>query len=520
MTVIDDTAPRGAAPSATDPEAAEPRTEPSPFGGSVGTMFACSSSSRCPRSCSTTSAHVRSPKRRSRFRSRSCLRLPCGSAPTCSSTRRTGTGPGSTRSSASSVGFVGFFVAEANGLLRSLFDSRVRIAGQGVFDDISGWRTQPLDINGLLWGAHRRRRARPRHVPAQRTAPATGPSAARRGGVRRVRIPHGVRLRRLGLAADRLDEAVGLRGCRCGGVRVGRSRAIRAPRGRAVRRSPGAGAGWVIGAWGGGDIGRGNFLGAVYATVVPAAILGVRFGLAALPTATEAPAHRTAVSRLDLRGAGDGVHRVRTAGAADPDDLPLVPQPQRQGVGRVGQLQPDLHQQEFGQLRQLGEHLHESALLPRAGAVRPRDPHRGDRGTAYEAALRGWPELVRSDPGRLLRALVRHPRVDSRHDLQQRLVGHRRDVAGLGVRARRRGAGRPCARRECRQVTGVPPDGDLVHRRRHHLALHVPGPRRLAGPDRGVERHLGGHRRDHHVDDGEGRLARRAAPARGRCSRT
>ena len=28
----------------------------------------------------------------------------------------------------------------------------MRFAGQGVFDDVTGWRTQPFDINGLLWG--------------------------------------------------------------------------------------------------------------------------------------------------------------------------------------------------------------------------------------------------------------------------------------------------------------------------------------------------------------------------------
>ena len=28
----------------------------------------------------------------------------------------------------------------------------MRFAGQGLFDDITGWRTQPLDVNGLLWG--------------------------------------------------------------------------------------------------------------------------------------------------------------------------------------------------------------------------------------------------------------------------------------------------------------------------------------------------------------------------------
>ena len=50
------------------------------------------------------------------------------------------------------IGFVGYFIAEANGLLDTLFDDRVRFTGQGVFDDVTGWRTQPFDINGLLWG--------------------------------------------------------------------------------------------------------------------------------------------------------------------------------------------------------------------------------------------------------------------------------------------------------------------------------------------------------------------------------
>ena len=38
--------------------------------------------------------------------------------------------------------------------------------------------------------------------------------------------------------------------------------------------------------------------------------------------------------------------------------------------------------------------------------------------------------------------------------------------------------------REHGQVVDLPPDGDLVHRRRDHLALHVPGPRSVAEPDR------------------------------------
>ena len=48
----------------------------------------------------------------------------------------------------------------------------------------------------------------------------------------------------------------------------------------------GLGFGWLIGAWGGGDIGRGNLTGVVLATVVPAAIFGVRFGLVTEPTPT------------------------------------------------------------------------------------------------------------------------------------------------------------------------------------------------------------------------------------------
>jgi ABC-type sugar transport system permease subunit len=47
----------------------------------------------------------------------------------------------------------------------------------------------------------------------------------------------------------------------------------------------GAGVGWLVGAWGGGEVGDGNFLGVAYATVVPAAILGARFGLATQPDA-------------------------------------------------------------------------------------------------------------------------------------------------------------------------------------------------------------------------------------------
>jgi len=50
------------------------------------------------------------------------------------------------------LGFVGYFLVEANGSLDTLVDKRVHIPGQGVFDSITGWNTGSLDINGLLWG--------------------------------------------------------------------------------------------------------------------------------------------------------------------------------------------------------------------------------------------------------------------------------------------------------------------------------------------------------------------------------
>ena len=97
------------------------------------------------------------------------------------------------------------------GLFRSLFDKRVRFFGQGVFDDVTGWRTRPLDINGLLWGLIGGAALGAGHVPAQRSPPAGRPAPAGRAGVHRLRLPHGVRVRRVGVAADRLDQAVGLR---------------------------------------------------------------------------------------------------------------------------------------------------------------------------------------------------------------------------------------------------------------------------------------------------------------------
>jgi alpha-glucoside transport system permease protein len=182
------------------------------------------------------------------------------------------------------AGFAGYFVAEANGLFRSLFDDRVRISGQGVFDDILGWRTQPFNINGPLWGliggaalglvmfllsAPRQQLARlPLAVVGFvgfgfLTAYAFAESAYPLIDWTKLWVCVGVGVALFGL--------IGL-------WRLG-------PAAAPLAALTGAAVGWFVGAWGGGDIGRGNFLGVAYATVVPAALFGVRFGFTSQPDA-------------------------------------------------------------------------------------------------------------------------------------------------------------------------------------------------------------------------------------------
>ena len=191
----------------------------------------------------------------------------------------------------------------------------------------------------------------------------------------------------------------------------------------------------------------------------------------------------------------------------------------RNGTESVGwdNYTAHLHQQELGELRQLGEHLHQPAVLPRPRAARARHPRRRVRRTADEPALRARSRArsVRSWPAS---SSCRAPSSSSiRGTIFNNVwwvivVTSLATVLGLAVAVladRARG-------REHGQVVDLPPDGDLVHRRRDHLALHVPGPRSLAEPDRGDERDLGVDRREHHVDDGEGDLARRPVRARAR----
>ncbi len=182
------------------------------------------------------------------------------------------------------LGFVAFFVAGSNGSLKTLVDHPVRPFGSGVFDTITGWSTRPLDINSLLWGLIAG--AALGVVMFLLSAPQQ----------RLARFPLAV----VGftgfglLAALALDDSVWpaldwgtLLVCAGGGAvvfgllglwRYGRAAAP-------ASAVTGISLGWLIGAWGGADIGGGSFGEVIVATVVPAMIFGVRFGLATPPDA-------------------------------------------------------------------------------------------------------------------------------------------------------------------------------------------------------------------------------------------
>jgi ABC-type sugar transport system permease subunit len=181
-------------------------------------------------------------------------------------------------------GFVGYFVAEASGLLRSLVDEPTSIPGQGIFDDITGWRTRPIDLNGLIWGI----------IGGAALAVVMFLLSAPRRQI--ARFPLAV----VGFAAFGLLTAFAfddsqwpaldwskLLICTGGGVAlVGLVGLWRYGRGAApLSMITGAGVGWFVGAWGGADLGAGNRGEVLLATVVPAAIVGARFGLAPEPDA-------------------------------------------------------------------------------------------------------------------------------------------------------------------------------------------------------------------------------------------
>jgi alpha-glucoside transport system permease protein len=182
------------------------------------------------------------------------------------------------------LGFFGYFVAESNGSLRTLIDDPVRPFGADLFDDITGWVTGAFDLNSLLWGVIGGAAlglvmfllSAPRQQLARLPLAVIGFTAF--GLLTSYALDDSVHP---AIDWDQLAICVAVGAAVFGLVGLGRYGRAVAP----LSVISGVAAGWFVGAWGGGEIGDGNFGEAVIALVVPAAILGVRFGLAAQPDA-------------------------------------------------------------------------------------------------------------------------------------------------------------------------------------------------------------------------------------------
>jgi alpha-glucoside transport system permease protein len=184
------------------------------------------------------------------------------------------------------VGFLGYFLAEANGSLRTLTDNEVRLPGQGLFDSITGWNTGKLDFNGFLWaligGAALALVMFLLSAPRQQLArlPLSVVGWVAFGLLTSFALAESV-WPALDWGKLLISAVVGaglfaLFGLWRYGVAAAPLSAL-----------TGACVGWFIGAWGGADIGAGSRGEVILATVVPAAILGVRFGLATEPDPTK-----------------------------------------------------------------------------------------------------------------------------------------------------------------------------------------------------------------------------------------
>jgi alpha-glucoside transport system permease protein len=171
-------------------------------------------------------------------------------------------------------GFVGYFVLSANGIFRSLIDNRVNLAGQG-----------PYDVNDWLWaliggGAVALIMfllSAPRQQLARLPLSTIGFTAF--GLLTGFAIDESARPT---IDWAQLWTCVVVAAVLLVLISLARRKTAVVP----LSALSGVGVGWLIGAWGGGDIGRGNLTGVLLATVVPAAILGVRFGLVPDPGPT------------------------------------------------------------------------------------------------------------------------------------------------------------------------------------------------------------------------------------------
>jgi len=171
-------------------------------------------------------------------------------------------------------GFLFYAILECNGLFRQLYDKRVNIAGGGPYD-INAW------LWGLIGGAAAALVLFALSAPRQQLArlPISTIGFTLFGVLTAYAFKPAARpaldWTKLWLCVAIGVVVLGVIGLLRGGTKLAPLSAL-----------SGLGFGWLIGAWGGGDIGRGNLTGVVLATVVPAAIFGIRFGLVTEPTPT------------------------------------------------------------------------------------------------------------------------------------------------------------------------------------------------------------------------------------------
>jgi len=169
------------------------------------------------------------------------------------------------------VGAVLFGVLDSNALFRPLFESRVNVLGFGPFD-INGWLWAA--VGGVALGLVMFLLSAPRQQLARTPLAVVGFAA------------YGI------LLAFAFDESVRPsfdwgKLVVCVAVAVAVLCLVQLAR-RRIASLPltvvtGVAVGWLVGAWGGGNIGRGNLQGVLLATVVPTTLIGLRIGLATVP---------------------------------------------------------------------------------------------------------------------------------------------------------------------------------------------------------------------------------------------